>query len=82
MEQGTYQLLGAGNKFYIGSDLYYIRQRKTGLHKKPALFISKTKPVYQYISSLFSTDMENIYTADFQGKAFKVELKQEQITIQ
>jgi len=81
MEKGSYQLLH-GNRFFIGDSLYYIRQRKKGLHKKPALFISKTKPMYEYITSLFPSDIKNLFTADYKGKAFKVEIKQNQITIQ
>ena len=81
MEQGTYQLLH-GNRFYIEDNLYYVRERKTGLNKKPALFISKTKPVYEYITSLFPSDIKNLFTADYKGKAFKVKLEQEQIIIQ
>jgi len=80
MEQGTYQL--SGNKFFIGDSVYHLGERKKGLDRKPPLFIRKLKPMYQYISSLYPTDIQNLFTADYKGKAFKVKLEQEQIIIQ
>jgi len=80
MEQGTYQL--SGNKFFIGDSVYHLGERKKGLDKKPPLFIRRLKPMYQYITSLFPTDIQNLFTADYKGKAFKVKLEQDQITIQ
>jgi len=80
MEAGTYQL--SGNKFFIGNEVYHLGERKKGLDRKPPLFIRKLKPMYRYISSLYPTDIQNLFTADYKGKAFKVKLEQDQITIQ
>lgn len=67
-------------KIVIGSVQYLISERKKS-GKKPEKFLLKVEPdnSRKYISSLFSTDDENIFTFDYSGIRYLLNIESKSI---
>jgi len=68
METGEFPLLG--NQFIAGGNKYVFRQRKKATVNKPIDYLLQLKPEVEYISSLFPTGEEGLYTFDYKRKVF------------
>lgn len=68
METGEFPLLG--NQFIAGGNKYVFRQRKKATVNKPVDYLLQLKPEVEYISSLFPTGEEGLYTFDYKRKVF------------
>jgi hypothetical protein len=68
METGEFPLLG--NQFIAGGNKFVFRQRKKATVNKPIDYLLQLKPEVEYISSLFPTGEEGLYTFDYKRKVF------------
>ena len=68
METGEFPLLG--NQFIAGGNKYVFRQRKKATVNKPIDYLLQLKPEVEYISSLFPTGEQGLYTFDYKRKVF------------
>ena len=68
METGEFPLLGI--QFIAGGNKYVFRQRKKATVNKPVDYLLQLKPEVEYISSLFPTGEEGLYTFDYKRKVF------------
>lgn len=68
METGEFPLLG--NQFIAGGNKFVFRQRKKATVNKPVDYLLQLKPEVEYISSLFPTGEEGLYTFDYKRKVF------------
>lgn len=59
-----------GNQFIAGGNKYVFRQRKKATVNKPVDYLLQLKPEVEYISSLFPTGEEGLYTFDYKRKVF------------
>ena len=68
METGEFPLLG--NQFIAGGNKFVFRKRKKATVNKPIDYLLQLKPEVEYISSLFPTGEEGLYTFDYKRKVF------------
>lgn len=68
METGEFPLMG--NQFVAGGNKYVFKQRKQATVNKPVDYLLQLKPKVEYISSLFPTGEEGLYTFDYKRKVF------------
>lgn len=59
-----------GNQFIAGGNKYVFRQRKKATVNKPVDYLLQLQPKVEYISSLFPTGEEGLYTFDYKRKVF------------
>ena len=80
METGEFPLLG--NQFIAGGNKYVFRQRKKATVNKPIDYLLQLKPEVEYISSLFPTGEEGLYTFDYKRKVFVLKKNEFQVVIE
>ena len=68
METGEFPLMG--NQFVAGGNKYVFKQRKQATVNKPVDYLLQLQPKVEYISSLFPTGEEGLYTFDYKRKVF------------
>ena len=68
METGEFPLLG--NQFIAGGNKFVFRKRKKATVNKPVDYLLQLQPQVEYISSLFPTGEEGLYTFDYKRKVF------------
>ena len=59
-----------GNQFIAGGNKYVFKQRKQATVNKPVDYLLQLQPKVEYISSLFPTGEEGLYTFDYKRKVF------------
>lgn len=79
METGEFPLLG--NQFIAGGNKYVFRQRKKATVNKPIDYLLQLKPEVEYISSLFPTGEEGLYTFDYKRKVFVLKKNEYNVVI-
>ena len=80
METGEFPLLG--NQFIAGGNKFVFRQRKKATVNKPIDYLLQLKPEVEYISSLFPTGEEGLYTFDYKRKVFVLKKNEFQVVIE
>ncbi len=79
METGEFPLLG--NQFIAGGNKFVFRQRKKATVNKPIDYLLQLKPEVEYISSLFPTEEEVLYTFDYNRKVFVLKKNEYKVVI-
>ena len=79
METGEFPLLG--NQFIAGGNKFVFRQRKKATVNKPIDYLLQLKPEVEYISSLFPTGEEGLYTFDYKRQVFVLKKNEFQVVI-
>lgn len=80
METGEFPLLG--NQFIAGGNKYVFRQRKKATVNKPIDYLLQLQPEVEYVSSLFPTGEQGLYTFDYQRKVFVLKKNEFQVVIE
>jgi len=80
METGEFPLLG--NQFIAGGNKYVFRQRKKATVNKPVDYLLQLQPEVEYISSLFPTGEQGLYTFDYKRKVFVLKKNEFQVVIE
>jgi len=65
-----------GNHFFIDESVNYLiaERKKASPTKAKHFIIAKTKEKEYYISSLYPTDIEDVYNVDFRGTKYTLKL--------
>ena len=79
METGEFPLLG--NQFIAGGNKFVFRKRKKATVNKPIDYLLQLKPEVEYISSLFPTGEEGLYTFDYKRQVFVLKKNEFQVVI-
>lgn len=80
MVNGIHVLQGAS--FWANSERYTIKHRKIATEKKPELYLARTSPDFRYISSLFPTAEEGVFTFDADAKLYTFILSDASVSIE
>jgi hypothetical protein len=80
METGEFPLLG--NQFIAGGNKYVFRQRKKATVNKPIDYLLQLQPEVEYVSSLFPTGEQGLYTFDYKRKVFVLKKNEFQVVIE
>ena len=80
METGEFPLLG--NQFIAGGNKYVFRQRKKATVNKPVDYLLQLQPEVEYVSSLFPTGEQGLYTFDYKRKVFVLKKNEFQVVIE
>lgn len=78
MQPGTYTL--EKNHFFVGNRKLAIRRRKKQTDTKPELYLIALQP-FQYISSLYKTDIPGEYSLDWQKRLYRLRMRESQVDI-
>lgn len=79
METGEFPLLG--NQFIAGGNKFVFRKRKKATVNKPVDYLLQLQPEVEYISSLFPTGEEGLYTFDYKRQVFVLKKNEFQVVI-
>ena len=79
METGEFPLMG--NQFVAGGNKYVFKQRKQATVNKPVDYLLQLQPQVEYISSLFPTGEEGLYTFDYKRQVFVLKKNEFQVVI-
>jgi hypothetical protein len=66
--------------FIAGGRKYCLRKRKRQTDIKPELYLIALQP-FQYISSLYATDIPGEYSLDWQKRLYRLVLTESQVLI-
>ena len=80
METGEFPLLG--NQFIAGGNKFVFRQRKKATVNKPIDYLLQLQPEVEYVSSLFPTGEQGLYTFDYKRKVFVLKKNEFQVVIE
>lgn len=78
METGNFVL--QGNQFIAGGNKFCMRKRKKSTQSKPEMYLIQLQP-FRYISSLFPTSEEGLYTFDYEGQLYILKKGEAQVVI-
>ena len=79
METGNFVLLG--NQFIAGEEKFVFRKRKKATVNKSVDFLLRLEPSVRYVSSLYPTKEEGLYTFDFQKQIYMLKKEEGQVII-
>ncbi|MDD3546389.1 MAG: hypothetical protein PHG96_13675 [Kiritimatiellae bacterium] len=79
METGEFPLMG--NQFIAGGSKYVFRQRKKATVNKPVDYLLQLQPEVEYVSSLFPTGEEGLYTFDYKKQVFVLKKNEFKVVI-
>lgn len=78
METGSYVL--EQNHFFVNGRKFAVRKRKRQRGTKPELYLIALQP-FQYISSLYATDIPGEYSLDWQKRLYRLRMAENQVSI-
>lgn len=78
METGSFTL--QGEMFIAGGHKFVVKRRKQPTPKKPELFLIQLQP-FKYISSLFPTREEGLYTFDYENQLYMLKREDGKVVI-
>ena len=78
METGCFVL--QGNKFVAGGKRFVVKKRKTITASKPEQYLIQLEP-FKYISSLFPTGEEGLYTFDYEKQLYILKQEENKVVI-